>query len=119
MKTIFRATQTVVSCLCLLATVFAADFTLEQVMSSPFPSHLVAASHSGRTAWAMNQKGIRNVWIADAPQFAPHQITHYGSEDGKAIANLRITPDGRALVYVRGSEVNELRSGSRPNQTGF
>src|SRR5213594_2342935 len=85
----------------------AANFTLEQVMSSPFPSNLVAASHSGRVAWAFDAKGVRNLWVADAPNFAARQVTHYEGDDGLPIASLRITADGRTLVYVRGSEANE------------
>ena len=59
----------------LLAVVFScftasASFTIEQVMSSPFPSELVAAQHSPRIAWVFNDKGARNVWIADGPNFA-------------------------------------------------
>ncbi|MGA9812708.1 MAG: prolyl oligopeptidase family serine peptidase [Terriglobales bacterium] len=85
----------------------AASFTLEQVMSSPFPTNLVAASHSPRVAWVFDAKGVRNVWVADAPDFGARQITHYDSDDGVPIASLRITADGRTLVYVRGSESNE------------
>ena len=85
----------------------AASFTLEQVMSSPFPTNLVAASHSPRVAWVFDAKGVRNVWVADAPDFAARQITHYDSDDGVPIASVRITADGRTLVYVRGSESNE------------
>ena len=76
-------------------------------MSSPFPTNLVAASHSPRVAWVFNAKGVRNIWVADAPDFAARQITHYDSDDGLPIASLRITADGRTLVYVRGSETNE------------
>src|SRR5439155_1717716 len=85
----------------------AANFTLEQVMSSPFPSNLVAAKRSGSVAWVFNAKGVRNLWIADAPNFAARQVTHYSEDDGVPISSLRITPDGRTLVYVRGSELNE------------
>jgi dipeptidyl aminopeptidase/acylaminoacyl peptidase len=85
----------------------AANFTLEQVLSSPFPSNLVAAKRSGTVAWVFNAKGVRNLWIADAPNFAARQVTHYGEDDGVPISSLRITPDGRTLVYVRGSEQNE------------
>jgi dipeptidyl aminopeptidase/acylaminoacyl peptidase len=85
----------------------AANFSLEQVLSSPFPSNLVAAKHSGRVAWVFNTKGVRNLWIADPPNFAARQVTHYSEDDGVPIASLRITPDGRTLVYVRGSETNE------------
>ena len=52
-------------------------------------------------------KGVRNIWVADAPDFAARQITHYDGDDGLPIASLRITGDGRTLVYVRGSEANE------------
>src|SRR3989442_8155188 len=85
----------------------AATFTVEQVLSSPFPSNLVAASRAGRMAWVFNAKGSRNLWIADVPSFAARPITHYSGDDGQPIASLRITPDGRTLVYVRGSETNE------------
>ncbi len=84
-----------------------AGFTLEQVLGSPFPTNLVAASHSGRVAWVFNAKGARNLWVADAPNFAARQITHYEGDDGTPIASLRITPDGGTLVYVRGSETNQ------------
>ncbi len=85
----------------------AAGFTLEQVLSSPFPSNLVAASHRGRVAWVFDAKGVRNLWVADAPNFAARQITHYDGDEGLPLASLRITADGRTLVYVRGSEANE------------
>jgi dipeptidyl aminopeptidase/acylaminoacyl peptidase len=76
-------------------------------MSSPFPSNLVAASRSGRVAWVFNTKGARNIWVADPPAFPARQVTQYGGDDGQPIASLRLTPDGRTLVYVRGSETNE------------
>ena len=76
-------------------------------MSSPFPSDLVAAAHAARIAWVKNSKGTRNLWIADAPSFAARQVTQYSGDDGVPIASVRITPDGRTLVYVRGSEANE------------
>ncbi len=101
-----------VSALLLWLSLFAApamagSFTLEQVLSSPFPTNLVAASHAGRVAWVFDFKGARNIWVADAPNFSARQVTPYSGDDGTPIASLRITPDGRTLVYVRGSESNE------------
>jgi dipeptidyl aminopeptidase/acylaminoacyl peptidase len=93
--------------LCWSAPPTTSSFTLEQVMSSPFPSDLVSAARSGRIAWVTNSKGARNIWFADAPNFAARQATQYSGDDGIPIASLRITPDGRTLVYVRGSEANE------------
>ena len=86
---------------------FAATFTLEQVLSSPFPYGLTAAAHAPRIAWVFNFKGARNVWIADGPNFAARQVTHYTGDDGMPIASLRLTPDGRTMVFVRGTETND------------
>ena len=97
----------IILCLFSAPAATAANFTLEQVMSSPFPSNLVAASRGGRVAWVFDTKGVRNLWVADAPNFAARQVTHYNGDDGLPIASLRITADGRTLVYVRGSEANE------------
>ncbi|MGB0037930.1 MAG: S9 family peptidase, partial [Terriglobales bacterium] len=73
-----------VSFLCLLsfaslsfAESSAGSFTLEQVLSSPFPSNLVAAQRPGRIAWVFDAKGARNVWVADAPNFEARQVTRY------------------------------------------
>jgi dipeptidyl aminopeptidase/acylaminoacyl peptidase len=87
-------------------------FTLEQVLSSPFPTNLVAAEnagdHAGRIAWVFSARGERNVWIADAPSFEARQVTHYVGDDGMPIAALKLTPDGRTVVYARGSEANSV-----------
>jgi dipeptidyl aminopeptidase/acylaminoacyl peptidase len=80
-------------------------FTLEQVMSSPFPTGLTAAAQANRIAWVFNSKGERNVWVADAPGFDARQVTHYRGDDGQDIFSLRLTPDGKTVVYARGSEV--------------
>lgn len=47
------------------------------------------------------------MWVADAPEFTARQVTHYTADDGEPIASLVITPDGRTVVYARGSEINE------------
>jgi dipeptidyl aminopeptidase/acylaminoacyl peptidase len=101
----------------LLSTIFCAAqnseqvphaFSLEQVLSSPFPTNLVSAASSnpGRIAWVFATKGERNVWIADAPNFEARQVTHYEGDDGMPIAALKLTPNGRTVVYARGSEAN-------------
>lgn len=93
-----------------------APFTLEQVMSSPFPSGLTAAAHGSRIAWVFEAKGVRNVWVADGPDFvhAARQVTHYGADDGQPIASLRLTPDGRTVLYALGSEVNSAQESANP-----
>src|SRR5215467_10890583 len=83
------------------------SFTLEQVMSSPFPGDLTAAEQTPRIAWVFDLRGERNVWIADAPGFEARQVTHYQGDDGQQIVSVRLTPDGKTVLYARGSEVNK------------
>ena len=92
------------------------SFTLEQVMSSPFPTGLVAAEHGNRVAWVFDAKGIRNVWISEGPDFArtARQLTHYTADDGQPIASLRLTPDGKTAVYVLGSELDDAQESANP-----
>ncbi|HZU30272.1 MAG TPA: prolyl oligopeptidase family serine peptidase, partial [Candidatus Angelobacter sp.] len=82
------------------------SFTLEQVMSSPFPTALTAAAKANRIAWVFDSRGERNVWVADAPDFAARQVTHYQGDDGQDIFAVKLTPDGKTVVYARGSEVS-------------
>jgi dipeptidyl aminopeptidase/acylaminoacyl peptidase len=82
------------------------SFTLEQVMSSPFPTALTSAAKANRIAWVFDSRGARNVWVADAPDFAGRQVTHYEGDDGQDIFAVKLTPDGKTVVYARGSEVS-------------
>ncbi len=91
----------------------AQDFTLQQIMSSPFPGELVAAPTGGAVAWVQNAEGVRNIWMADAPAYGGRQLTSYSEDDGQAISNLQFTPDGRAVVFVRGGAPN--RQSEIPN----
>jgi dipeptidyl aminopeptidase/acylaminoacyl peptidase len=88
-------------------------FGLEQVMSSPFPSDLVAAPEGGSIAWMFNAQGVRNIWVAEAPDYVARRLTEYAEDDGQAISGLRFTPDGASVVYVRGGGPN--RQGEYPN----
>ena len=94
-------------------------FTLEQIMSSPFPGELVAAAHGSRIAWVFVAKGIRNIWVADGPDFAhtARQFTHYTADDGQPISSLRLTPDGKTVIYALGSELNEAQESANPNSS--
>src|SRR5579884_1797123 len=80
-----------------------ARFTLEQVMSAPFPSDLKAGP-GGRVAWVLNARGVRNVWVAEPPDYRGRQITKYTEDDGQDIAEIAWLPDGRSLLYVKGGD---------------
>src|SRR6202046_3732481 len=82
----------------------APDFTMAQVRDYPFISELDANAHGGHIAFVRDVHGARNVWVADAPAYAPRQITQYKSDDGQEITQLTFSPDGKTLTYVRGGD---------------
>jgi len=88
-------------------------FTVEQVMSAPFPDELTAAPAGGSVAWVFNTRGARNIWVAAPPDYAGRAVTAYADDDGQEVGDLRWTPDTRAIVFVRGGGPNE--KGEYPN----
>lgn len=108
----------------LLAVVLLASFsvaaqrgavTIESIMSAPFLSDMRAAPSGERVAWVQNASGVRNIFIAEAPDFRARNITNYRMDDGQDITNLVWTPDARTILFVRGGDAN--RQGDVPNPT--
>ena len=58
------------------------SFSLEQVLSAPFPTSLVSSS-TGTVAWVFNTRGARNIWMARAPEWEARQVTAYPDDDGQ------------------------------------
>jgi dipeptidyl aminopeptidase/acylaminoacyl peptidase len=93
--------------------------TLAQVTSAPFPDQLTAAANVPRLAYTLNERGLRNVWVAEAPAFTPRRLTAYLADDGQALSALGITPDGCRVVYVRGGDFGSNWDDELPvNPTG-
>jgi hypothetical protein len=95
------------------STLAQESFTLEQVMSSPFPSDLVSAPDAGIIAWVQNAEGVRNIWVAEQPDFLGRQLTGFTEDDGQTVSDLGLTTDGRRVVFVYGDGPN--RQGDVPN----
>src|SRR5579872_4389517 len=103
----------------LFAGVLAAEppFTLEQVMSKPFPENLVAAPAGGKIAWEINVRGARNIWVAGPPDYRGRQLTTFAQDDGQEISQMAWTPDGRSLVFVRGGDFEMRREVPNPRSS--
>ena len=87
-----------------LAQAPAPQFTVEQVLTYPFPDNLTASPVGSLIAWTFNERGARNIYVAQGPEFAARRITPYQGDEGQEITSLRFTPDGRSIVYVRGGD---------------
>jgi dipeptidyl aminopeptidase/acylaminoacyl peptidase len=97
------------------------SFTIEEAMAAPFPTNLVAASTGNRVAWVFNDRGSRNVWIAERAANGSYQaraLTRYAGDDGLEIENLSWSHQGNAVVFTRGGPANprSLPLGSTPSQ---
>ena len=90
------------------------SFTLEQVTSAPFPENLVASPAGGKVAWQLNGRGARNLWVAAPPDYRGRQVTSYTEDDGQEINQVEWTPDGQALIYVRGGDFEMGRENPNP-----
>ena len=82
----------------------SAPFTLDQVRSYPFPTELGAAASGARVAWAVNEQGRRNIYVAAGPAFSARQLTHYDRDDGQELSSVAVSADGKWIVYVRGGD---------------
>ncbi len=75
---------------------------LEAFLSYPFLSNLVAPERGGRIGWIETRRGVRNVWVADAPDFRPRRLTDGTLDDGQELSGLTFSPDGAIAAWVRG-----------------
>ena len=83
------------------------SFTIDQALSAPFASDLVASPQLGRFAWVENEQGKRNLWMAHPDSTGRYQskrLTSYDQDDGQEMYQVAWTPDAEHLVYVRGGD---------------
>jgi dipeptidyl aminopeptidase/acylaminoacyl peptidase len=91
----------------------AARFTIEQVMSSPFASSLIAAPQGKAVAWVENESGHRNIYMAAAPDWKARKVTAFDKDDGQQIDELCWAPGAAYLVFARGGDFEN--DGTNPN----
>jgi dipeptidyl aminopeptidase/acylaminoacyl peptidase len=96
-----------------------AEFTMEQIKSAPFPNELTSAPTGRRLAWALNERGQRNIWVAEGPEFKARRITSYLRDDGQELTSVTISPDGNWVVYVRGGDHGGNWTDLAPNPASF
>jgi dipeptidyl aminopeptidase/acylaminoacyl peptidase len=88
--------------------------SIETLLSAPFPENLVAAKSGNRVAWTLNEQGLRNVWVAEGPQFSARRLTPYPEDDGAELSGLSFSDDSNTLIYVRGQGKNPAGQYANP-----
>jgi dipeptidyl aminopeptidase/acylaminoacyl peptidase len=92
----------------------ATVFTVDHVLGFPSPENLIASPVGSRIAWTFNERGVRNVYVADGPAFEPRRLTSYHEDDGQELTQLAFSPDGAMIVYVRGGDHGSARQADAP-----
>ncbi|MBR2648912.1 MAG: S9 family peptidase [Sediminibacterium sp.] len=69
-----------------------------------FPSELSSSASGAKLAYAIDDAGKRNVYVAEAPAYIPRKITSFDKDEGQEITSLSISDDGNWVVFVRGGE---------------
>ncbi len=80
------------------------SYSLDNVMSYPFPGGLAVSATGSAIAWEINLKGSRNLFVAEGPDFIARQLTNYNKDEGQALTSISISPDGSRVVYIRGGD---------------
>jgi dipeptidyl aminopeptidase/acylaminoacyl peptidase len=99
------------SALTLAASAHSASFSIEQVLSAPFPSGLVASTDGDHFAWVNNEAGRRNVWLASRSAtgkgYESKQLTAFADDDGQDMADLAFVPRHEGVLFVRGGDFED------------
>ncbi len=88
------------------ALLAAPPFTVDEVLSAPFPDNLLASAKGDAVSWVSNASGVRNVVVARAPDWSPASLTKFTVDDGQEIGDLAWKPDGSAVLFTRGGDPN-------------
>src|SRR5690349_19904310 len=79
-------------------------FRIESIKGYPFPTELTASSSCARIAGAFDERGGRNIHVAESPGFKARKLTSYANDDGQELTSVSISSDGKWVVFVRGGE---------------
>lgn len=94
-------------------------FTMDQVMSYPFTNELHASVNTERIVWAMNEKGVRNLYVAEGPDFTVRKLTDYTGDTGQEFSSVSISEDGEWVVYIRGGDFGSNWDDAEPVNPNF
>ena len=92
----------------------APSFAVEQILGFPSPENLVASPVGSAVAWTFNERGVRNIYVAEGPDFTSRRITSYAEDDGQELTQLSFSDDGKTIVFVRGGDHGSNRQGEAP-----
>lgn len=95
------------------------NYTLESIKSHPFPNETCVSSVGNHIAWAFNEEGKRNIYVASGPDFNARKLTNYNEDDGQELSSVSMSPDGQWIVYIRGGDFGSNWDDVKPVNPSF
>ncbi|MGN6375644.1 MAG: S9 family peptidase, partial [Sphingomonas sp.] len=87
-----------------------APFSIADVMGAPYPASLIASPDGNGAAWVFDDRGVRNIWVADRTNAAgARRVTSYAADDGYDIGELAWSPDTRQIAFTRGQTLEDAK----------
>ena len=56
------------------------------------------ASLPGAPFPALNERGLRNIYVAEGPDFTPKRLTNYLEDDGQELTSVSLSADGGGRI---------------------
>lgn len=104
MKKLFPCFAFLLFCLFTGKNIIAQTFSLKEITSYTFPAELTSNPNSSKIALSINQQGKRNIYVGEGPEFNLRKLTNYNNDEGQEITGVRISENGKWIVYVRGAD---------------
>ena len=89
------------------------QITIENLLSVPFPTELKSSKDGKHIAWVFNDKGVRNLFVADAPDFKVRMLTNNKTDNGIDISSVHFTPDDK-ILFTEGNPNNGRGESANP-----
>ena len=79
-------------------------FTLDQIKSYPFPNELTGSTEASKIAWAFDEEGKRNIYVAEGPSFISRRLTSYMEDTGQELSSVSIALNVISFKFPKGVE---------------
>jgi dipeptidyl aminopeptidase/acylaminoacyl peptidase len=91
----------------------AQQFTLQQVMSAPYATDLLAAPTGDSFAWVEHTEGRNNLFIG-GPHTPARALTHNTADDALDVYDLAWAPDSTAIAFTFGPSDDDPTGDGKP-----
>jgi dipeptidyl aminopeptidase/acylaminoacyl peptidase len=76
--------------------------SIASLLRAPVAMQIEVAAGAGRIAWLVQEGPVQRIWTAELPALESRVLVELPPDDGRPITQMRLSPDGALLVFLRG-----------------